>query len=179
MKKWSSTMLLLLFIFSLTTGCINKETGSEIDDNVIEDDLLIIVAEEGYFGPDYQWIFVLNNSTTYKVITQGARGKSKSLSGGEKKTALKLLSYANHTDEYDPPIDIMKKEIDQNVTDELFDKVVNSDFYTNHTLDGCCDAGYYFISIFLDGYEKEVRYYNGMQPNNETQELADYVLDIW
>jgi hypothetical protein len=140
---------------------------------------LIIVAEEGYYGPDYEWIFVLKNQTTYKVITQGARDKSKALSGSEKRTALQLLSYANHTDEYDPPIDIVKKEIDKNVSDELLDKLVNSDFHTNHTLDGCCDAGYYLISIFLDGYEKEVRYYNGMQPNNETQELANYVLDIW
>ena len=93
--------------------------------------------------------------------------------------ARELLSFANYTHEYDPPTSIDKKRMDDEQYSTIYDLVVVSDFSSNHTLDGCCDEGYYRIFIYLEGYEDDVRYYAGRHPNEQTQELADIVLGLW
>ena len=175
----------LIIIILLVSGAVywaliyNISYNHSSADHVEKDDLLIMVAREGYYGPNYKWIYILKDKTTYLVVTEGAGQTAQSLSSEESDLANQLLSLSNNSRQYDPPVDLDKKRISDSLYQNIMDMVIASNFTTNQSLDGCCDEGYYQIIIFLDGYEKRIRYYSGNQPNEQTQILADTVLDIW
>ena len=164
-------------VVSCSSGCVDHTNELKEPDM---DDLLAMVAREGYYGHNYTWVFVFQNGSSYCVTTSGVGGAVTSpLDKHERGIADTLLAAVNYTYN-NTPVSIKFMKLNDTTYTGLHDHALSIIFTVNRppSVIGL-DVGYYQVQIYPEGFAKSTRYYCGAHPNNATQQFALDVLALW
>jgi len=189
MKHGYFIILIEIIIIVVLAGlCLigQPDHTSNQDDNssqfipIEAEDLVITVSNKSTFD-NHTHVFVLENKSVYKVVTQYWEVGNSNLSGTYLNLSYELLSLINNNYSYKVPLTLTYFELDNATYDRVCEDTKKVDF-SNDTYDpvffyGVVPGGYQ-IDIFLDGYQDSIRYIWGDYPNIETQELAELVLEL-
>ncbi|MDP6154703.1 MAG: hypothetical protein QF682_01005 [Candidatus Thermoplasmatota archaeon] len=171
----------IILIFTMIAGCSDKATDyGENEKNISNDDLVVIVGIDGYYGPDYSYIFVLKNRDVYRVTTNGAMQDDSELRGLQGHIAKNLFFIGNMSSDNSTkitPIDIEKLTISEEKYSTLLEKTKIIGINETHISLGM-DAGYLHVKIYQDGHEQESEDDLDVIERNEIFNYSAYVWDL-